>query len=174
MYIKNISRYLRYGSSHGGSATPQPGLTVFDSKTGQRGSRTSKTPPTSHIKKCIKTKKFLRVIFSEFTYAIQPITDTKQFMNLGDPGVNFCIVSVKSWITAQVTMNTQISTVSPKSTSGIGRRPPSYILHSWISAAHHCIYIYIYISDILHQISPGVPAVQCVYRAMVTTGVNDD
>ena len=50
---KNISRYLRYGSSHGGAATPQPSLTVFDSKTGLRGSRTSKTPPTSHIKKCI-------------------------------------------------------------------------------------------------------------------------
>ena len=26
---KNISRYLRYGSSHGGAATPQPSLTVF-------------------------------------------------------------------------------------------------------------------------------------------------
>ena len=57
------------------------------------------------------TKKFLSVTFSEFKYAIQPVTDTKQFINLGDPGINFCIVSVKSWITAQVTMNTQISQV---------------------------------------------------------------
>ena len=53
MYIKSISRYLRYGSSHGDAATPRPSLTVFDCKTGQRGSRTSKTPPTSHIKKCL-------------------------------------------------------------------------------------------------------------------------
>ena len=60
---KNISRYLRYGSSHGGAATPQPSLTVFDSKTGQRGSRTSKTPPTSHIKKCIYDQEIPQCLF---------------------------------------------------------------------------------------------------------------
>ena len=38
------------------------------------------------------SKKFLSVILSEFTYVIQPFMDTKQFMNLGDAGVNFCIV----------------------------------------------------------------------------------
>ena len=32
------------------------------------------------------TNKFLSVILSEFTYAIQPVTDTKQFMNVSDPG----------------------------------------------------------------------------------------
>ena len=149
-----------------------PVLPFLTAKPGNEEAAPPRPHPHHTSKSAYMTKKFLSVIFSQFIYAIQPITDTKQFMNLGDPGVNFCIVSVKSWITAQVTMNTQISTVSPKSTSGIGRRPPSYILHSWISAAHHCIYIYI--SDILHQISPGVPAVQCVYRAMVTTGVNDD
>ena len=73
------------------------------------------TPPRPHphhtSKSAYMTKKFLSVTLSEFTYAIQPVTDTKQFMNLGDPGINFCIVSVKSWITAQVTMNTQISPV---------------------------------------------------------------
>ena len=33
---KNISRYIRYGSSHGVAATPQPSITVFDSKTGHK------------------------------------------------------------------------------------------------------------------------------------------
>ena len=49
----DISRYLRYVSIHGGAAAPQPSLTVFDSKTGQQDSSTSKTPPTAHIKKCL-------------------------------------------------------------------------------------------------------------------------
>ena len=31
-----------------------------------------------------------------------PATDTKQFINLGDPGINLCIMSGKSWITTQV------------------------------------------------------------------------
>ena len=126
---KNISRCLRYGSSHGGAATPQPSLTVLTAKPGKEAAAPPRPHPPHTSKSANMTKKFLSVILSQFTYAIQPITDTKQFMNLGDPGVNFCIVSVKSWITAQVTMNTQISPVSPKSTSGIGRRPPSYILH---------------------------------------------
>ena len=140
IYIKKISRYLKYGSNDGGAATPQPSLTVFDSKTGQRDSRTSKTPPTSHIKKCLYDQEIpQRHSYWIHIYAIQSTTDTKQFMNLSDPGINFCIMSVKSWITAQVTMNIQISPVSPKSTIGIGRRPPSYILDGWISAAHHCI-----------------------------------
>ena len=134
-----------------------PVLPFLTAKPGNEEAAPPRPHPHHTSKSAYMTKKFLRVIFSEFTYAIQPITDTKQFMNLGDPGVNFCIVSVKSWITAQVTMNTQISTVSPKSTSGIGRRPPSYILHSWISAAHHCIYIYIYI----RYITPNKPRRSC-------------
>ena len=111
---KNISRYLRYGSSHGGAATPQPSLTVLTAKLGREAAAPPRPHPPRTSKSANMTKKFLSVILSEFTYAIQPITDTKQFMNLGDPGVNFCIMSVKSWITAQVTMNTQISPVSPK------------------------------------------------------------
>ena len=140
MYIKNISRYLRYGSSHGGAATPRPSLTVFlTAKPGNEAASPPRPHPHHTSKSAYMTRRFLSVTFSEFTCAIQPVTDTKQFINLVDPGINFCIVSVKSWITAQVTMNTQISPVSPKSTSGIGHRPPSYVLYGWISAAHHCI-----------------------------------
>ena len=106
-----------------------PVLLFLTAKPGNEATAPPRPHPHHTSKSAYMTEKFLSVIFSEFTYAIQPVMDTKQFMNLGDPGINFCIVSVKSWITAQVTMNTQISTVSPKSTSGIGRRPPSYILH---------------------------------------------
>ena len=118
MYIKNISRYLRYGPSHGCAATLQPSHAVFDSKTGNEAAAPPRPQQHHTSKSAYMTKKFLSVILSEFTYAIQPVTDTKQFMNLGDLGINFCIVSFKSWITAQVTMNTQMSLVSPKSTSG--------------------------------------------------------
>ena len=63
-------------------------------------------PPRPHphhtSKSAYMIKKFLSVILSEFTNAIQPVTDTKHFMNLGDPGINSCIVYVKSWITAEV------------------------------------------------------------------------
>ena len=86
-------------------------------KPGNEAASPPKPHPHHTSKSAYMTKKFLSVTFSEFTYAIQPVTDTKQLMNLVDPGINFCIVSVKSWITAQVTMNTQISPVSPKSTT---------------------------------------------------------
>ena len=118
IYIKNISWYLRYGSSHGGAATPRPSLTVFlTAKPGNEAASPPKPHPHHTSKSAYMTKKFLSVTFREFTYAIQSVTDTKQLMNLVDPGINFCIVSVKSWITAQVTMNTQISPVSPKNTT---------------------------------------------------------
>ena len=42
---KNISRYLRYGSNHGGAVTPQPSLTVFDSKTGYSRDKANRGKP---------------------------------------------------------------------------------------------------------------------------------
>ena len=116
-----------------------PVLLFLTAKPGNEAAAPPRSHPHHTSKSAYMTKKFLSVPLSEFTYAIQPVMDTKELMNLGDPGINFCIVSVKSWITAQVTMNTQISPVFPKSTSGIGGRPSSYVLHGWISAAHHCI-----------------------------------
>ena len=91
-------------------------LLLLTTKPGNEAAAPPRPHPHHTSKSAYMTKKFLSVIFSEFTYAIQPITDTKQFMNLGDSGINFCIMSVKSWITAQVTLNTQISMVCPKST----------------------------------------------------------
>ena len=102
---------------------------LFLTKPGNEAAAPTRPHPHHTSKSAYMTKKFLSVILSEFTYGIQAVTDTKQFMNLGDPGIDLCIMSVKSWINAQVTMNAQISPVSPKSTSGIGRRPPSYVLH---------------------------------------------
>ena len=124
----DISRYSRYRSSHGGAAIMQPSLAVVllllllflfcfvcNSETRQQDSHTSKTPPTSYIKSTYGTTKFLNFTLSEFTYAIQAITDRTQFMNLGNPGINFRIMSVNSWIAAQFTINIQISPVSPES-----------------------------------------------------------
>ena len=125
-YIK----IFKIWASHGGAATRGPVLLFFLTAKPVNEAAAPPRPHPHHTSNSDNmTKEFLSVILSEFTYAIQPVTDTTQFMNLGDPGINFCIVSVKSWITAQVTMNAQISPVSPKSTSDIGRRPPSYL--SW-------------------------------------------
>ena len=78
----DISKHLRYGSNHGAAATPQPSLDGgFDSK--KSGNKTA-APPWPHphhtSKSAYVTKKFLSFTFSEFTYAIQPVMDTKQFM----------------------------------------------------------------------------------------------
>ena len=83
------------------------------------------TPRTSHINNAYVIKRFLSFALSEDTYPIQPVTDTKQFMNSWWSCINFCTKSLRSWITAQVMMNIQKCPVSPESTGGIGHKPAS-------------------------------------------------
>ena len=61
-----------------------PVLLFLTAKPGNEAAAPPRPHPHHTSKRAYMTKKFLNVIFSEFTYAIQPITDTKQFMNLGE------------------------------------------------------------------------------------------
>ena len=61
-----------------------PVLLFLTAKPGNEAAAPPRPHPHHTSKSAYMTKKFLNVIFSEFTYAIQPITDTKQFMNLGE------------------------------------------------------------------------------------------
>ena len=86
---KNISRYLRYGSSHGGAATPQPSLTVLTAKPGREAAAPPRPHPPHTSKSANMTKKFLSVNLSEFTYAIQPNTTCSHGCSM-----SFCLCSM--------------------------------------------------------------------------------
>ena len=64
-----------------------PALLFLTAKPGNKTAAPPRPHPYHTSKSAYMIKKFLSFTLDEFTYAIQPITDTKQFMNLGDPDI---------------------------------------------------------------------------------------
>ena len=128
----NMSRYLRYGPSHGCAVTPPPGLAVLRQQNhpdrfigptwGPPGScrphvGTMKTllsgqviaaPPWAHphhtSKAAYDANDFHSFILSVFAYV-------KLLINLGDPDINFCIMSATHWIGSLLKLRTMCECV---------------------------------------------------------------
>ena len=77
MYIKIYQDIWDMGQVMEAQPPRSPVLLFLTAKPGNEAAAPPRRHPHHTSKSAYMTKKFLSVFFSEFTYAIQPITDTK-------------------------------------------------------------------------------------------------